>query len=390
MNPHPRHHLPLRTVANERGAVLALVVLLLVVFLGVAALAIDLGMLYVARGEAQRAADAAAHAGAGHLIRAPEDLDGARDRAVQFALMNPVRGEQVDIDWDTDIDILWEEGRVRARVYRAQERNNPVRTLFARVLGFGTVNVSASAAAEIWPATGTECALPIAIPDRWCIDGVEGASCNSYSDELPLGGGWDDGHFYEPWISNPEADPGDWQFNDNWTGYSTETVGDQIVIKPQSPHGAVQPGWFQAFQIPGNQGANDYRDSISNCRSGNAVWGVHDTVWTEQGNMVGPTEQGFRDYINEYPDAWWDDDCNCVQGSDAAKRVRPIVLYDPRHLPEQGHKPFQIAGFAALFIEDYQGGDVTARFVEMTALRPAATRGGHHSNALLKVLRIVE
>ena len=44
--------------SGERGAVIFLVVAMVVVFLGVAALAVDLGAWYVARSDAQRAAEA--------------------------------------------------------------------------------------------------------------------------------------------------------------------------------------------------------------------------------------------------------------------------------------------------------------------------------------------
>jgi Flp pilus assembly protein TadG len=52
---------------NNHGAVLILVTLLLFVFVGVAALAVDLGHLYMVRNELQNAADAGALAGAANL-----------------------------------------------------------------------------------------------------------------------------------------------------------------------------------------------------------------------------------------------------------------------------------------------------------------------------------
>jgi Flp pilus assembly protein TadG len=51
-------------VKNERGAIAIIVAIALPVFLGFAALAIDLSNLYVARNELQNAADAGALAGA--------------------------------------------------------------------------------------------------------------------------------------------------------------------------------------------------------------------------------------------------------------------------------------------------------------------------------------
>ena len=55
----------IRNVRNERGAVLVLVAASMVVMFGFAALAVDVGNLMLVRTESQKAADAAALAGAG-------------------------------------------------------------------------------------------------------------------------------------------------------------------------------------------------------------------------------------------------------------------------------------------------------------------------------------
>jgi len=63
---------------KQQGAILVLSALLVVVLLGVAAFALDLGRLHVLKSEMQNAADTAARAGAMELDR----RDGARNRAV--------------------------------------------------------------------------------------------------------------------------------------------------------------------------------------------------------------------------------------------------------------------------------------------------------------------
>ena len=60
-------------LGSERGVVLYVVALMMVVFLGVAAMAIDYGIWFTARSEAQRAAEAGAHAGASILMLSPGD-----------------------------------------------------------------------------------------------------------------------------------------------------------------------------------------------------------------------------------------------------------------------------------------------------------------------------
>ena len=145
---------PTSRMANERGAVLVLVVMSLVVMLGMAALAIDTGIMYVARSEAQRAAESGAHAGAGVFLQAPGDEDGARAEAEAYGEANQVRWGDLDIWPDDDIDVLVDEQKVRVRTYRAGLRGNPIATLFARFLGIGSADIAAHAAAQIWPADG--------------------------------------------------------------------------------------------------------------------------------------------------------------------------------------------------------------------------------------------
>ena len=60
---------------RQSGAAAILVAFLMIVFLGIAALALDIGYLYVVRTELQNAADAAALAGAGRLY--PRSVTGA-------------------------------------------------------------------------------------------------------------------------------------------------------------------------------------------------------------------------------------------------------------------------------------------------------------------------
>ena len=60
---------------RKRGAMLVLVAVSLGMLIGFAALAVDFGMLYDARSETQRAADAAALAGASAYLDYPTALE---------------------------------------------------------------------------------------------------------------------------------------------------------------------------------------------------------------------------------------------------------------------------------------------------------------------------
>ena len=175
---------------DQRGGV-AIIVAIIVVFIVIAlmALAIDVGRLYGTKNELQNVADAAALAGAGklgdiytHMTAAEQDAhDFSTDRAdivlsargVVGAGNNKVAGEDITIN-EGDIFIynvtleggnLKYEGsdhfvlgdpstmpdavRVKVRRDDTSGGNGPITTFFAKMLGFGTINVTADATAAL-------------------------------------------------------------------------------------------------------------------------------------------------------------------------------------------------------------------------------------------------
>jgi hypothetical protein len=211
-------------VGNERGAVLFLVAASMVAVLGMAALAVDVGNLMLVRTESQRAADAAALAGAGWLITAPTDSAGARDRAIDYAARNYVDRAPAVVQRE-DIDVNLDSSLVRVRVLNTAERGNPVQTLFARVFGVRDVDVGTDATAWAAPAdelppADVECPLPIALPDKW-ID----ANGNE---------AWDPGETY-----NPEG-----------TGFSDEDLGELIVLKVSGSQDSGPPSCREDAESP--------------------------------------------------------------------------------------------------------------------------------------------
>lgn len=211
-------------VGNERGAVLILVAASMVVILGFASLAVDVGSLMLARSESQKAADAAALAGAGWLIPAPDDSAGARLRAIDFASRNNIlRVPAVVLPEDVHVDL--DSSLVRVHVINSMARGNPVPTFFAKVLGINTVNVSTVATAWASPADAlpdadVDCPLPIALPDRW-IDS------NGNRD-------WDPGETY-----NPEG-----------TGFSDADIGELIVLKVSGSQDKGPPSCREGAESP--------------------------------------------------------------------------------------------------------------------------------------------
>ena len=366
------------TLRNERGAVLVLMAFALVVFLGIAALAVDLGLLFVARSEAQRAADAAAHAGAG-FYQFNRDEAATRAFVADFAANNTVRGIPVRLDPDADIDIDAADTRVRVRVLRTQDADDgPIGTLFARVLGFNEVDVSATAAAQLFGATIAECILPIAVPDqyaRW--DGDPVGPEESFDPNL---------HFYDQ----------------GTTGFRfPQDVGRQLLLRPEGDGATrINPSWWNTVQsrdldfgTPGSQGL---RQAIQSCSD--AVFGEgEDSLETAPGNRA-TLISAFENLIQSDPTAQWElvNGVGCVTSGDgvcrASARLRPVVVFDPRSDIRQGRTSVPVTRLIGVFVESVSGNpnnfQVTTRMARATGIVPGDVGAGPET--FLTAIRIVE
>jgi Flp pilus assembly protein TadG len=121
---------------DEGGFVLVWTALFIIVLLGFAALAVDLGHSYYVGQRAQNAADAAALAGAPYL---PGDLAGAQGAARDMAEANGF-GADKDITISADQDPT-DPAQLIVTIHQN------VATLFGRAIGFSSMDVSKSATA---------------------------------------------------------------------------------------------------------------------------------------------------------------------------------------------------------------------------------------------------
>lgn len=383
---------PLRILTHklreQSGTALVVVAGGMLAFTSVVALAIDVGLLTTARNEAQRAADAAALAGAGAFIGSPGNDDLARFLAEDFAERNDVRRQTVELE-ESDIVIDTDALTVTVSVFRNRERGTAIQTFFARVFGIDEVNISARATAEATPAGGINCLLPVAVPDRWREGEAAGNDPNDFSLE--------DGDIYIPWVA-PDSDPP--RFNDPYTGYSEHDLGDQIALKSNTGGGGLNPSWYYPWRPPLQSGADDYRTNINSCVDPSIAFSVGQNVETEPGNMAGPTMQGFKDLIDQDLTARWNDNMDCVVDAGYEEsfapeycrhspRIRPVPLFDPTEEPDPGAKPFKFTNFAGIFVEEIQGKTVYARWIGYTGVKPASA-GEATAGPLFKVLRLID
>ena len=434
---------------NERGATIALVAVSLTALMGMGALAVDLSMLMKARGEAQRAADASALAGASaFLTQKPLDgVDSARVRAIRQVGRNYVNGRMVDtMSQATSVTgtrsvttmneavvvVIPDSEKVRAIVRRTN-----IPTFFGRVLGFAGIPVSAKAAAVAANAGAGKCIKPFAIPDWWADGDNDVDMAGNRIEDLGNGQGkngerwgWTDGVDTYVRYGSPTGTPtglgssyrncitcyakGDTAQRVYWDDY-----GRPIVLKKSDPNQTVSPSFFQPWVLPGSDpGAKDYRENIVSC-SGVEV-NLNEEYTTDAGadtssydnkpgNMIGPTKQGMDSLISLDPNACWaefphpnhtgytigevrklDANKNCTvpyPDWEASARVALVPLFDPSQV-DNGRTELKFNNIAVIFIENQKSRHepVVARFMYFAK----ATNTGPTSGTLIKKLRLVE
>jgi hypothetical protein len=139
MNERPvdrRGNVPLDDADSERGAVYVLAAAAIVVLLGMAAMSVDIGWIFLNDVRAQRAADAAALAGVTHL---------PAEQAEAFSVARDIAAEN---GYAEGGDVTVTPERAGDQELRVHVRDSGVETFFMRVFGVDTVAVSGKARAR--------------------------------------------------------------------------------------------------------------------------------------------------------------------------------------------------------------------------------------------------
>src|SRR5262245_17241724 len=316
-----------RVHPGQRGATLVLVAVSLVILLGISALAIDLATLYVGRSEAQRAADAAALAGAdvfvtsgysSGLVTKSTVRTMAANAASAVGNKNLVGGRSPNIgttfdsscppaatsDGCIDLDTYPNDPRITAVARQTMP------TFFVKIFGVTSAKVSAQATAEAYnpsgggPPVAPKCLKPWILPN--CdVNHKDPAYVNPN-----CAGGYD--YFYEPNLCGNNTPKGIC-FPGGASGGGV--IGEVLTLKSGSPHNAPAPSQYYPVQLPagsipalcptcsiggGGGGASLYRQNIECCNTNPIVCGTIAVNW-ETGNMQGPTQQGVQCLIHQSP-----------------------------------------------------------------------------------------
>ncbi|MDH3271195.1 MAG: pilus assembly protein TadG-related protein [Gemmatimonadota bacterium] len=259
---HPMHRASRRWAwaSNERGSVTVMVAISMTALVALLALGIDLGALFNARSEAQRAADAAALAGASAFLEYQEARarSEAVGRATEYATNNVIRSEPIDAG-DVSVWVDLDAATVRAAV-----RRNGVPTWFARLVGIDAVDIGAEAMAWAGEAGAAQCVKPFAVPDLW----------EESADDLNGNRIWDEG---ERWNYDPASgdryagysgaggDRDETGYGSGWRNGSIDgegrrferDYGRRIVIKVTNPKDAFVPSFFYPWVLPEDAGQSE-------------------------------------------------------------------------------------------------------------------------------------
>lgn len=302
---------------TERGATLLLVSIALIALLGVLSLAVDLGMLYVARSEAQRAADAAALAGAKAFLDSGCVSTGcvaggsqealARTQAEAVGDQNYVFGQSANVQ-NSNISFTYPAAFEPQITVVVQRMGIPL--VFAKVFGVFAASVKAQATAEAYNPSGgpvnsaVGCVVPFMVPncDPNSNDTGPAPDANCSGDNTV---------FINPTtgaIQNPGV-------------YPNGAIGE-----PWTLHTNAAPSLWYLVQFGSESGA-DLRSNIEQCSPTPIACG--DSIEAMNGKKVGPTVQGVENLIHASGEG-------LGQGQDVLVQPFPLIIRGGANNPDSG------------------------------------------------------
>ncbi|MGH9580126.1 MAG: pilus assembly protein TadG-related protein [Terriglobales bacterium] len=355
--------------STERGTTVVMLAIFIVGLFTMAALAIDLGVLYTARTSAQHAADAAALAGAYTFVSNPLAVQplAAIEAAQLTATSNKILGQSVTIA-PTDVAVDVVNRMVTVRVARVGAGG--VATSFARAIGIRNVDVAVVASAEAGQGAGsTRCLKPVYIPNTFISNlATQALACAA-----------DQTLFDKTCTGVPCAQ----------TAYSATQLGQQFVMRPTTPANALTPSHFYTLDF--GSGASTYRCALGSCLNYcniNLELQCGSSYPLETGNMVGPTRQGIGDLIGNPADTWgglgpsgfqYYDGGNTSAIIDSSRSLVTAPVWNncqQNIVPGTAGQTAMIIGFVQVFVDGIQGQNVTAHLVSVTPCAGVGAGGG--------------
>ncbi len=368
---------PTRRCSDDRGAILVHVAVALLMLMAMSAFAVDFGLFWVGRRQAQNAADAGALAGAIALgfdnANDKSDTGPAKRSAYTAALDNGIGGQVPAVNITNDVTFpVCPDGTascIKVDVYRDVAHGNPLPTFFGNIVGLTTQGVQATATAEAMAGNATECLKPWALVDRWTDNWCGNKLCNPAPSPWTINSTFDkykNNGALDPKVTTPDTytaptanSPGSGFAPVDGSGNLTADYGLELTLKTGQAND-FNAGSFQALDLVCS-GANCYEDAIRHCVGVTNFIGQSVTV--ETGDMTGKNKAGTYtandSLCNQDPGATWDPSLNGghggIKGSAYAISPRlvavPLISPDDFALAKNGKASVAVENIMGLFIE---------------------------------------
>jgi hypothetical protein len=281
-----------RRERRQRGSSLFIVAAAMLALVGLMGLGIDLVALYLGRSEAQRAADAAALAGAQEFVlsgftsglvtqAAAQTL--ATTQAVAVGQKNLVGGSAPSIPSGNVTFDFTHAGNPLITV----QVGATLSTYFMRIFGVTSANIAATATAEAYNPAGSaaggptlcaSCLKPFLVPN---CDPDHLVAPPGGNPHCPQVGGKNQDYFLSPpnyGINHPGSAP-------------TGVVGESWSL-----HTGAAPSQWYSIAFLGAQSKSAWQANIASCNTDAIVCGT--VLQTLNGKAVGPADKGIESLIH--------------------------------------------------------------------------------------------
>jgi hypothetical protein len=404
---------------DETGVSLIHVALLLFVFMGLSMFVVDYGVVWVARVQAQNAADAGALAGAiargfDELADPPAANGAAQQSAFAAARAHGILGELPTPTVSFVCPAFAPAGVqcTRVDVFRDGTNNasTALPTYFAQAFGNTSQRVRATATA--WTAQGnsTDCMRPWAIADKW-QDTVMPAT--EYNHWVRQNGNLVELNPHDNYVPPSSPSFTGWRVSPPAPNPPGGDNGTRVTLKIGQAGQAIESGWFMAVDLPDGlggypTGASEYQDNIGSC-VGVSV-GVGDKLPTETGNMVGPTSMGVDDLVAKDPMAVWnstskqiDDSCAPATCGAFSPRIVPVVVFNVDEFQQHdvandwtgygcptGGGCVKVVNILGFFVETMVGRDVTGILLTYPGQFNSGRGTVNNAAAFTRVIQLIQ
>jgi Flp pilus assembly protein TadG len=304
---------------RERSGQIAIVYAgALVALIGAVGLGADVAVMYFNWLTMQKAADAAAIAGANYL---PEDATGASNTAISYGELNGLKAAEIN----TPVVVVPNDGTAPTITVSAARE---VPYFFGKVFGLKQQLIQVS-------STASEPGSPS------CIG-------------CPPSGTPSGPSTFGTYIGQYELIPVGIQYNTPWKW-------DQAIALTQGGGGKNKnygPGNWGSLAL-GGQGGNNERSNLANGYTG--PLNIGDWVNTEPGQKVGPIDQGMSDRMNAA--ATSDPTGTYLSHNEGDPRAVVFPLVDWNNQPN-GRAAVQVKGFAMAWVDSVAGGQINAHWIQ--------------------------